>query len=388
MAIVTPYFAPKIGGLETYAHNIARACLSSADLDVVVITSREKGRRRSVERYDGLTVVRLPRWFRVSNSPVSLSWLWSVRQLFRQYEVDVVNTHSPVPFLADVAVLASGSRPVVMTYHAGSMRKGSQPTDSLIGLYERFILPRLFGRAAAIVSVSPGLMTGILAPWREKVELITPGVDTDEFRPVEATGDPATGSRPIITYVGRLDRSSQWKGISVLLEALRSLIAQGDWPDLRLRLVGGGDGADFYREIAVRLGVQDRVEFTGILRGQDLVEAYQQSTMIVLPSTTGAESFGISLIEGMACGKPVIGSRIGGIPFVISDHEDGLLVTPGDADSLAAACASILSDPDSGVQLGATGRRKVEENFGSALLATRHVDLLRDVLQNPRRLIG
>ncbi len=173
-AIVTPYFAPKIGGLETYALHIAQACQASDDMDVVVITSKEQGARRSVERYDGLTVVRLPRWFRLSNSPVSLWWLWSVRRLFRQYGVDIVNTHSPVPFMADVAVLVAGSRPVVMTYHAGSMRKGANAIDAVIGLYERRVLPMLFGRAAAIVSVSPGLLTGILAPWTEKVELHHP----------------------------------------------------------------------------------------------------------------------------------------------------------------------------------------------------------------------
>ncbi len=162
-------------------------------------------------------------------------------------------------------------------------------------------------------------------------------------------------------------------------------MARGDWPGLRLRLVGGGDGVDYYQQIATGLGVQERVDFSGTLRGRDLVEAYQQSTLIVLPSTTEAESFGISLIEGMACGKPVIGSRIGGIPYVISDGEDGLLVAPSDARSLAAACAAILSDPELGVRLGAAGRSKVEENFASAGLAARHVDLLRNVLLDPGR---
>jgi len=372
--------------METYALAIAQACNASADLDVVVITSQDQGRHRSVEHFDGLTVVRLPRWFRLSNSPVNPWWFWSVRQLLRHYAVDVVTTHSPVPFMADVAVLVAGNRPVVMTYHAGSMRKGSYPIDILIGLYERLVLPRLFGRATAIVSVSPGLLTGMLAPWQEKAELITPGVDTDQFRPAEATGDATVGGDPIIMYVGRLDRSSEWKGIPVLLEAFCRLVDQGHWPELRLHLVGGGDGIDYYRAMASRLGLHEQVEFAGILRGQDLVEAYQHSTMIVLPSTTEAESFGISLIEGMACAKPVIGSRIGGIPFVISDGEDGLLVTPGDADSLAEACASILSQPELGAQLGAAGRHKVEVNFASARLAARHVGLIRQVVLAPHRL--
>jgi len=387
IAIVTPYFAPKIGGLETYALNIAKACLSRADLDVVVITSREKGRTRTTEIYEGLTVVRLPSWLRLSNSPLNPLWLWNVRQLFRHYGVDVVNTHSPVPFLADAAVLVAGARPVIMTYHAGSMRKGALPIDSVIGLYERVILPRLFRRATRIVSVSPGLLTGILAPWREKVELITPGVDTDVFRPATKTGDGVDEGGPIITFVGRLERSSQWKGISVLLEAFHILATRDEWPGLQLQLVGGGDGVSLYQEIAARLGIDGIVVFTGVLRGEDLVKAYQQSTVVVLPSTTEAESFGITLIEGMSCSKPVIGSRIGGIPFVISDGDDGLLVTPNDAESLASACALILSQPDLGVQLGAHGRRKVEERFSSRRLVERHVDLLRNAHLGPRQTV-
>jgi glycosyltransferase involved in cell wall biosynthesis len=84
---------------------------------------------------------------------------------------------------------------------------------------------------------------------------------------------------------------------------------------------------------------------------------------VVLPSTTDSESFGMVLIEAMACAKPVIGSDVGGIPFVIDDGRDGYLVPPADAGALAGACLEILRTPDLAAALGEQGHRKVKDRF-------------------------
>jgi rhamnosyl/mannosyltransferase len=84
----------------------------------------------------------------------------------------------------------------------------------------------------------------------------------------------------------------------------------------------------------------------GTLSLEALVEAYQAASVVVLPSTTESASLDMVLIEAMACGKPVIGSDVGGIPFVIDDSRDGYLVPPADAGALAGACLEILRAPD------------------------------------------
>jgi glycosyltransferase involved in cell wall biosynthesis len=373
--VVTAYYAPHIGGVETYTEQIVRAARASADLDVMVITAAT-GFRTQIETLDGTTVVRLGTWWRLSNTPLSPLWPLTVARVLRTYRIDVVNAHAPVPFLPDIAVAMAGRRRTILTYHSGTMIKGSHWSDRLLSWYERHVLPRLLRRADEVVAVSKTS----LASQYPTARLINPGVDLARFRPAELEqaeleqAEPQRGepSVPTIMYVGRIERTSAWKGVDVLIQAF-SLVHE-KLPEARLVLVGGGDAIDDHRELAGRLGVAPAVTFLGPLTGDELVSAYQNASVVVLPSRTEAESFGLALIEAMACGRPVIGSRIGGIPEVIADEETGLLVSPGNPLALAEACLRVLTDADLARRLAGAGRRTVLTRWswqqtGNALLA-------------------
>lgn len=367
VAIVAPYYPPRVGGVERYAERIALALRDSADMRPVVITSAA-GRRGQVEVRAGVDVVRLPRWFTLSNTPINPLWFRTIRSVLHRYEVGVINTHAPVPFLPDVAASVAGGRPVVATYHAGSMVKHEGNLDRLIVLYEKRVLPRSFSRADAVVAVS----TASLAHAVPGSHLITPGVDTDVFTPA---------NRPwghTLLYVGRLDRASAWKGVDVLLRAF-AMVAESQ-PGVRLRVVGSGDALDDHRSLATVLGVEDRVEFSGRLDADELVDAYRGARALVLPSRTESESFGMTLIEAMACGRPVIGSAIGGIPSVVQHERNGLLAAPGDVQSLADACGRLLLDDDLCAALGAEGRRCAEERYAWPNLVARYMQLFRQLM--------
>jgi glycosyltransferase involved in cell wall biosynthesis len=369
VAIVAPHYPPKIGGVERYAERIAQEIRRSPDLRPIVITSHP-GRRTKIEFRDGVEVVQLSSWFTLSNTPINPVWFWSVRRLLRRYQVDVVNTHSPVPFLADVATWAASGRPVVQTYHSGSMVKNTGHLDGLIALYEKHVLSRVFRRAAVLVAVSPTSLAHDVAGAR----IITPGVDTEKFTPsLHPWGNT-------LLYVGRIDRTSAWKGVDVLLRAFARLLA--DVPDARLRLVGSGDAVADQQELARSLHITDHVEFAGELSGPDLVEAYSHARALVLPSLTEAESFGMTLIEAMACARPVIGSAIGGIPYVIGDGCTGLLVPPGDIDALAAGCRRLLADDELCARLGSNGRRVVESRYAWPQLTASYLDIFRSLLHS------
>jgi glycosyltransferase involved in cell wall biosynthesis len=293
--------------------------------------------------------------------------------LLRRLRVDVINTHSPVPFLADAAVIAAGRRPIVQTYHSGSMAKGRQPIDALIGFYERVALPRLFDRASAVVSVSPASM----AHGHPRARQVTPGVDVDVFK-------PARHARPrlSILYVGRIERSSAWKGISILVEAFARVANVR--PEARLVLAGGGDAVEDYRDQARHLGLCDRVHFTGPLSHSELVQVYQTAAVAVLPSTTASESFGMCLVEAMACGTPVIGSDLGGIPYVIDDGVSGFLVPAGDPDSLAAACLRLLCDNELAARMGRAARRRAETMYAWPNRLEQYLAMFRAFAPQPR----
>jgi glycosyltransferase involved in cell wall biosynthesis len=215
VALVTPYYPPKIGGVERYVAELARGLAADGSFRPVVITTAARGLRTTTAVEDGVQVVRLGVWLRISNTPLSPLWPLQVRRWLRRVGADVVNAHAPVPGLGDVAVLCAGKRPVALTYHAGTMHKGvagSGLADRLIAAYERRVLPRVFGRCDVPVPVGPSS----LAARRAGAELIPPGVDVLGFTP----GEPA-GRRRDVVFVGRIERTSAGKGVDVLVTARR-----------------------------------------------------------------------------------------------------------------------------------------------------------------------
>jgi glycosyltransferase involved in cell wall biosynthesis len=385
VALVTPYYPPKIGGVERYVAELARGLAADGAFRPVVITTAAKGRRTTRSVQDGVTVIRLGVWLRISNTPLSPLWPVQVRRWLRRTGADLVNAHAPVPGLGDVAVLCAGRRPVVFTYHAGTMHKGvdgSGLADRIIAAYERRVLPRVFARCDVAVPVGPSS----LAARERGAELIPPGVDVLCFTP----GDEGARERELV-YVGRMDRTSAWKGVDVLVRAFAALAEQ--MPELRLRLVGAGDALADHLDLAERLGVRERVEATGSLAGDELVGAIQRAAVLVLPSTTDAECAGTVLMEAMACATPVVASDVGSLAYVVGTGAGaengagaagdgarnsagagagGLIVEPGRPEALAAAIARVLTEDGLAARLGAAGRERAERNFAKPLLVRRY----------------
>ncbi|MEU3840876.1 glycosyltransferase family 4 protein [Streptomyces sp. NPDC028635] len=374
VAVVAPYYPPHVGGCESYAAHVARAVAEDPAMRAVVITSNTAGWRTTFADDAGIPVVRLGTWARWSNTPVSPLWPLQLRRWLRRLDVDVVNAHAPVPGLGELAVAVAGRRPAVLTYHAGSMSKGRPHVDRLIRWYERHVLPRVFARARALVAVSPVS----LAYGRPGAVEIAPGVDVERFTP----GPPASTRPRTVVYVGRLDRTSRWKGVDVLLRAFAAL---ADLPGVRLRLVGGGDAVPDHAAHAERLGIADRVEFTGEMSGDGLVAVMRSAAVLVLPSLTDAESFGMVLVEAMACGTPVVGSDVGGIPHVVTPGVTGLLVPPGDHLALAAACRRLLRDGSLADRMGAAGRERAVERHAWSASTGRCLQLFRSLDRETNR---
>src|SRR5690606_7547759 len=160
------------------------------------------------------------------------------------------HAHAPTPYLADVAAYVAGPRPVVLTYHAGSLVKGeSRVVDTLLRTYERFVLPRVFARADALVAVSP-----IAAPYAN-----------GRAQP----GPPGAGSQADGDSGGRRQRPPRWRGVPARLEAFARVAREE--PAARLVLVGDGDDVPALRERAAALGIADRVVWRGALAGEALV---------------------------------------------------------------------------------------------------------------------
>ena len=369
VAVVAPNYFPKIGGVENYARRVAHAVAEDPAMRAVVITAHPSRWRSSVGVDGDLPVIRLGTWARHLNTPISPLWPLQLRRWLRRLDVDLVNAHAPVPGLGDLAVAVSGERPAVLTYHAGSMVQGHKDVDLLVTAYERYVLPRVFSRARVLVASSPVS----LAFGRPGAVEITPGVDVDRFTP----GPPASTRPRTIVFVGRLDRASPWKGVDVLLRAFATL---SDLPDVRLRLMGGGDALSDHMADAERLGIADRVEFAGRVPADTLLDALRSASVLVLPSQTDAESFGTVLVEAMACGTPVVGSDAGGPRHVITPGVTGLLFPHDDPDALAAACRRLLLDGELADRMGEAGRRRAVDRYAWPALTEHYLRLFRSLL--------
>ncbi|PJF28452.1 MAG: hypothetical protein CUN53_00280 [Phototrophicales bacterium] len=159
-------------------------------------------------------------------------------------------------------------------------------------------------------------------------------------------------------FVGALDRAHHYRRVDLLLEALTGL---GDL-SAYLIVVGDGDLRTTYEAQANALALSAGTRFVGKIPHAALPAYYNAADVIALPSQL-QESFGMILIEAMACGKPVIASRLPGVRTIVRDGEDGLLVAPNDVGALTAALRTLLTDSDQRAEMGRAGRRKVEARF-------------------------
>jgi glycosyltransferase involved in cell wall biosynthesis len=153
-------------------------------------------------------------------------------------------------------------------------------------------------------------------------------------------------------YIGRLSRE---KGLSTLLRAMRQL------PQVRLLIVGDGRMRPALERMVAELQLSG-VRFAGYLSGEALNRALAQARFTVVPSEW-YENSPYSVLESLAMGKPVVASRIGGIPELIDEGKDGLLFTPGDEDELVSCLRRLWNDPEETRRMGLKGRRKVLERY-------------------------
>ncbi len=179
------------------------------------------------------------------------------------------------------------------------------------------------------------------------------GVDSRRYMPRQRP----PGDRPFtLLCVGSLTPA---KGQAVLVEAAARLKEWGR--DFRVVLAGAGPDEAELRSSVRRLGLSDLVEFAGDLNQDEVQARYGQADAFVLPSF--AEGAPVTLMEAMASGLPCVTTRITGIPEVIRDGVDGLLVTPSDALELADTLISLMGDPELCRELGEAGRRRVESEY-------------------------
>ncbi len=238
--------------------------------------------------------------------------------------------------------------------------------------------------AAAIIAVSDGMRADVLATYPavppERVHVIRNGIDTAQYAPAPGTDliaahgiDPR---RPAVAFVGRITRQ---KGVPVLLRAASQLD-----PEAQLVLCAGqADTPELAAEVA-RLVDHLRAErsgviwLSGMLSKHEVIQILSHATVFACPSLY--EPLGIVNLEAMACGTPVVASRVGGIPEVVADGQTGLLVPPDDPAALAAALNELLGSPGKAAAMGRLGRERAAAEFSWSAIAAQTAALYRALI--------
>ena len=239
----------------------------------------------------------------------------------------------------------------------------------------------LYGRMDAVIAISRAALAALAARGidAERVAIVPSGVAVESFAGLDrAAARAALGveaGAPVVAIVASLHAR---KGHAVLLDALARLKGRGDAP---LCLAAGtGPEGDALHDRAQSLGVADRVRWLGQVA--DVRPVLAAADVVAMPSL--AEGLGVAAIEAMAAGRPVVASAVGGLPELIADGEQGLLVPAGDADALAAALGRCLGDADLRARLGAGGRLRAEQ-FSTAAMARGTASVYERALAARRR---
>lgn len=298
---------------------------------------------------------------------------------------DIIHLHFPFIGATEPVLFAKIRKPLVIQYHMDLTLP--KFCSFLIDFYNSIITKNIFKKADKILVSSydyvenSGLISNFFKKNKEKFIEIPYGVDIEKFRPEEKSKKllkkyNLSEDDKIILFVGGLDRAHYFKGIDKLLQA----VAISNFPaaappgrgsgggkflvsNAKLLIVGNGNLKEGYKKMAEKLGIKNKVIFTDKVETQELPDYYNLADVFVLPSINRSESFGIVLLEAMACGKLCLASNLPGVRTVIDDGKTGFLVEPRNVEDLAEKIKTSLESRELRKKMGDAGRRKVEEKY-------------------------
>jgi phosphatidylinositol alpha-mannosyltransferase len=337
IGIVTEYYYPHLGGICEHVHFFAREARALGH-HVDIITSNLPG------------ALPQPHVIRIGRSqPIYMNQSQArftigrgirrqMRKALRLGRYDVVHVHSPLTPVLPLLAIEEADCPVIGTFHTYFERS---LTYAVLGPYFQKRLEML----SAAIAVSPSTTVMLDKYFTADWQIIPNGIDTDLFNPGAPLPPGMERDAPTILFLGRFDPRN---GLSTLIESFRRVA--GRQRDARLVVVGDGPLRDHYYRQA--RGIRNIAFVGAVLDGR--AGYYANSAVYACPTTKA--SFGITLLEAMACETPIVCSDILGFRDVVADGREALMVPSGDRNAIADAIVRVLDDPGLARRLGATGR--------------------------------
>jgi glycosyltransferase involved in cell wall biosynthesis len=298
--------------------------------------------------------------FQLGNAPF-------IPELMSIKNFDIIHLHYPFYFGGEMVYLLSKLKKMkyVITYQNDVILGGL--LNPFVKLHNKTAMRVILGNASKICVLSLDFaqnsnLSQIVKKKFEKIVILPNGVDIVKFNP-KINNDSIKmyykiENKKIILFVGALDKAHYFKGVDYLLKSFAKI--QSD--DVLLMIIGEGELKKSYVSLAEKLGIISKVIFVGRVPNEELPNYYSAADLVVLPSVC-VESFGVVLIEAMACGKPVIASNLPGVKTVVDDGVNGFLTHPKDIDDLTSKMQDLLENQQMRIRFGKTGREKVEKMY-------------------------
>ncbi len=367
IAQITPYFLPHDGGMEMYVYNLSRSLIDDGHTVEVITANVPEG--RPFEVMDGIFVRRL----RCIGEPLRNPLVPSIFLLLNELKkFDVIHIHNLYSFTALTFPLLKKfcKIPLVLTHH-GQLMFGEPMKDVCVRLYEKSAKGVILGSVDKTVALSESDARHVAdhngtpaAP--RSVVTIPNGYDGRKFRPMDAgkcrkkLGLPP--DRKVLLNVGRLYGAV--KGHEYLIQAMSEVVAERQ--DILCVIVGAGRLHGTLENRIRSLGLEDYIVLAGGRPHDEIPIWLNACDLFVLPSLS--EGNPTVMFEAFGCGKPFVGTSVGGVPEVITSDEYGLLVAPADPGGLAGAILEALDRDWNRTAIRAFSERYTWENISREIL--------------------
>lgn len=361
--LLTYNYPPNTGGMETHVNELARELNKNHSVRILWFNSKYSDQ---VEQPEGVEVFRRPlvaeNSLRDSMMVTAFKQAREINRHTKKFESDVIHGHSMgLCYGLRLTRLLGADTPIVITNHSSRFLRRHYSDSSVHDIKQRFegSVPD------AIITPSTELQETTKRITNAPVTMIPNGVDPSVFSPqTEFPAELANINLEDKFVVVAVRRFAPKNGMKYLI---RSIPMTDE--DVHFLFVGEGERRKDLMEWVTDQGLEDRTEFFGQVPHESVPNYYNVADISVLPSLK--EAISISGIESMACGTPVIGTKVGGIPELITNGEDGLLVEPRNETDIAEGIMSLKNDPDLLENFAESARKTATERFSWTAVANR-----------------
>lgn len=406
IAMLSTLFLPTIGGVESHIYNISKALLSRGN-NVIVINPIMKNNGKEIEKenIEGITVYRIflgverlqkltenfkdgPVLFaagflrKIQYNLYAAKLYKIINKILEEEKIDIVHQHD---FSSSILLSKRLSKkiPIVLTNHTGEFLKIRSQK------YLKWILKPMLNHFSAIIGPSKDLCDIPFKQIKYRVYYIPNGVDTEKFDVVDEETKQKLREKygfskeDLIILCPR--RWAPTKGVKYFAEAIGYVEEKVKNNNIKYCFAGNAHKgylgySEKIKKILEKYPFQKKIKLLGDVPHQIIHYYYQLSDIIVIPSLMEATS--LSALEAMACGKAIVATDVGGLPEIIDDGVNGILVQKENSGELANTLLKLIKDKEKRNQLGQNGSKKVKEEFGWNKIAIRIEETYQIVLRD------